>query len=256
MTTWVNGDTITPAFMNLAQGVYDSGTYVAAGVSLNGTLSVAGNSTLNGSLTVALPSMFDAITASSVGATSGVITSSLTVGTTLGVTGTSTMAAINASGTVAAAGALTVGTTLGVTGTATMAAINASGTVAASGAVTIGTTLTTTGFTKMNGGYSGGTPPAINTNASYTQLSTDSVIITNVAGTTTITLLNPATYPGRVLWIKTIQAQTVVSASANVKPPTTDVAGTAIIAGTDGGWAMLVSDGTNWVNMANSAISG
>lgn len=54
-------------------------------------------------------------------------TGAVTVGTTLGVTGTSTLAAVNASGTVAAAGAVTVGTTLGVTGTSTLAAVNASG---------------------------------------------------------------------------------------------------------------------------------
>ena len=49
--------------------------------------------------------------------------------------------------------------------------------------------------------------------------------------------------------IKTIQAQTVVSASSNVVPLVGGAAGTAILAATAGKWATLVSDGTNWVIM-------
>jgi len=64
-------------------------------------------------------------------------TGAVSVGTTLGVTGTSTLAAVNASGTLAAAGAVTVGTTLGVTGTSTLAA------------VTVGTTLGVTGTSTL-----------------------------------------------------------------------------------------------------------
>ena len=100
----------------------------------------SGNLTLKGAL----------ISGSSVvGAGANVaLAGALTVATTLGVTGTTTAAAINASGTVAAA-ALTVGTTLGVTGTSTLAAVNASGTVAAAGALTVGTTLGVTGTSTL-----------------------------------------------------------------------------------------------------------
>ncbi|WP_176479108.1 hypothetical protein [Mesorhizobium sp. WSM3860] len=49
--------------------------------------------------------------------------------------------------------------------------------------------------------------------------------------------------------IKTIQAQTVVSASSNVVPLAGGAAGTAILAATARKWATLVSDGTNWVIM-------
>jgi hypothetical protein len=73
------------------------------------------------------------------------IVGNATMGGTLGITGTTTAAAINASGLVAMAGAATVGTTLGVSGTSTMAAINASGLVAMAGAATVGTTLGVTG---------------------------------------------------------------------------------------------------------------
>lgn len=76
----------------------------------------------------------------------------VTVGTTLGVTGTSTLAAVNASGTVAAAGAVTVGTTLGVTGAATLSAAASVGTtLTVTGATSLGSTLAVTGDTTISG---------------------------------------------------------------------------------------------------------
>jgi hypothetical protein len=85
------------------------------------------------------------------------------------------------------------------------------------------------------------------TNSTYVVLDQDEYLIANRAGTITMTLPPPATWPGRVLNIKTIQAQAVVSASANVLPVDDSVAGTAILPASDGSWAQLVSDGTNWV---------
>jgi hypothetical protein len=85
------------------------------------------------------------------------------------------------------------------------------------------------------------------TNSTYDVLDQDEYLIANRAGTITMTLPPPATWPGRVLNIKTIQAQAVVSASANVQPIDDSVAGTAILPATDGSWAQLVSNGTNWV---------
>ncbi len=119
-----------------------------------------------------------AVNASGLVAAAGAVT----VGTTLGVTGTSTMAAINASGTVAAAGAVTVGTTLGVTGTSTMAAINASGTVAAAGAVTVGTTLGVTGTSTMAAINASGTVAAAGAVTVGTTL--------GVTGTSTMAAIN------------------------------------------------------------------
>ena len=74
-------------------------------------------------------------------------------------------------------------------------------------------------------------------------------IIANFAGTMTLTL-PPATPAGRRLNIRTIQAQLVNSASANVVPRGSLTAGTAILAATAGAWAELVSDGTAWQTMA------
>lgn len=88
--------------------------------------------------------------------------------------------------------------------------------------------------------------------ANYTMLVNDSSLIFNGAGSLTLTLLAAATYPGRWLHIKTIAAQTVVSASSNVVPLVGGSAGTAILAATAGKWAELQSDGTNWIVMAGN----
>jgi hypothetical protein len=77
-------------------------------------------------------------------------------------------------------------------------------------------------------------------------------LIVNQAGSTTVTLPSAATWNGREIMIKTIQAQTVVSASSNVVPRAGGAAGTAILAAAAGNWATLVSDGTNWQIMAGS----
>jgi hypothetical protein len=87
------------------------------------------------------------------------------------------------------------------------------------------------------------------TAATYTVLDQDMDIIADRAGTVTLTLPTASAWRGRSINVKTIQAQTVVSASSNVAPVTDSAAGTAILPATDGAWAQLVSDGTNWVIM-------
>jgi len=105
-----------------------------------------------------------------------------------------------------------------------------------------------------SGGISAATPKTIcGAGNTYTQLSSDYSLISNDASATcTITLLNPATFPGRILNIKTTQAQTVVSASANVIPRAGGAAAAPILAGAAGNWATLQSDGTNWILMAGT----
>jgi hypothetical protein len=94
--------------------------------------------------------------------------------------------------------------------------------------------------------------PATLTAATYTATESDTYLIANRAGTTTYTLLPAASYPGKTVWMRTIQAQTVVSASANVVPRAGGAAGTAILPATAGAWALLVSDGANWQMQASS----
>lgn len=82
------------------------------------------------------------------------------------------------------------------------------------------------------------------TGATYTVAATDTHVIANRAGTVTLTL--GTANAGRELTVRTIQAQTVVSASSNVVPCAGGAAGTAILAATAGKWATLVGDGSNW----------
>jgi hypothetical protein len=81
---------------------------------------------------------------------------------------------------------------------------------------------------------------------------TESFVIVNVAATTTLTL--PTATAGKMLIIKTIQAQAVNSASSNVIPVIGGAAGTAILTATDGQSAILVGNGTNWVIMLRSPL--
>jgi hypothetical protein len=181
----------------------------------------------------------------SVGAaqTTGTITFGGTAGTGVMTFGQSTAAQTINFGTGA--------TTTGVT-----KAINI-GTAGASGSITtinIGSaTAGATGITNINSqettvnGFSATAPITINA-ATYTQLITDySLIVTTTAPT--ITLLAAASYAGKVLFIKNITATAVISASSNVVPLGSATAGTAILAATVGKFAMLQSDGTNWVTM-------
>lgn len=92
--------------------------------------------------------------------------------------------------------------------------------------------------------------PITVTTSTYSVVATNSWVIVNYnVGTCTLTLPNPTTLSGRVITIKTVQAQQVVSASANVVPINGTAAGTAILAATAGKFATLVSNGTNWVIM-------
>jgi hypothetical protein len=131
------------------------------------------------------------------------------------------------------------------------------GTAGVSGSITnivIGSSVAgSTGTTTINSlntiveGLSAFAPKTVNA-ATYTQLIEDySLIVTTTAPT--ITLLAAATYPGKILLIKNITATAVISASANVIPLASATAGTAILAATAGRFAMLQSDGTNWVVM-------
>ena len=94
-----------------------------------------------------------------------------------------------------------------------------------------------------------GVAPVTITFATYTLVSTDVNLIANRAGTITLTLPVASANSGRTILIKTIQNQSVVSASSNVVPLAGGAAGTAILAATAGKYAQLISDGTNWIIM-------
>jgi hypothetical protein len=125
-----------------------------------------------------------------------------------------------------------------------------------SGAITAGTSTTDLGVSGAigAGAWFAAKTPTTTTNTSYSVATTDHAVIFNCTGTATITMLSAATYPGRMLYFKTITANAVNSGSSDVVPVTSDAAGTAILAATDGKWAILQSDGTNWIIMATGDV--
>lgn len=90
-----------------------------------------------------------------------------------------------------------------------------------------------------------------NANATYSVLATDYTVIQTTAGST-YTLPDPTTSTGRKLHIVTQFAGAVISASSNVVPIAGGAAGTAILAATAGKFALLQSNGTNWVIVASN----
>jgi hypothetical protein len=101
------------------------------------------------------------------------------------------------------------------------------------------------------------TTPVVNTvtapvtkTANFTVADGEAWLINNKSGSTcTVTLPAAASWIGRQLIFKNMQAQTLVSASSNVVPIDSTTAGTAILLGVVGNWATMVSDGTNWIIM-------
>jgi hypothetical protein len=126
-----------------------------------------------------------------------------------------------------------------VTGAVTAASVSATGAVA-------GSSVAATG--KVSGTQLALNAPVIKT-ASFSLADTENFIVCNGTGTITVTFPTASANTGRVVWIKTIAAQAVVSASSNVKPVGSNTAGTAILAAAAGDSSMLVCDGTNWVVM-------
>ena len=110
-----------------------------------------------------------------------------------------------------------------------------------SGVAVFGTAPTITGLRRA--------APVTKT-ADFTLADAEDYIINNKpAAACVVTLPAPSSQSGRVVVMKTIQAQAINSASSNVVPLAGGAAGTAIVSGTAGNWAELVSDGSNWIIM-------
>lgn len=83
------------------------------------------------------------------------------------------------------------------------------------------------------------------TTATYSVTGQEKYIICNFAGVVTLTF--PAQLsPMNPINVKTITANAVNSASANMVPNAGGAAGTAIVTGTAGNWADIVFNGTNY----------
>jgi hypothetical protein len=108
--------------------------------------------------------------------------------------------------------------------------------------------VTPTNTLEVSGSFSIGPPVTKTTN--FTLAATENIIIIG-AGTGTVVVTLPAanTCAGRQLYVKTIATRALNSASANVAPIGSATVGTGILTATVGKWAILVSNGTNWVIM-------
>jgi hypothetical protein len=112
-----------------------------------------------------------------------------------------------------------------------------------SAALSVGATYTP--FLSVPGPLSLATPVTVTT-ATYLMGALDSTLIFNTAVASTITLLPPSSWPGRLLFAKNVAAFAVASATSNVVPINSTTPGTAFLAGTAGTFAMFQSDGANW----------
>ena len=148
-----------------------------------------------------------------------------------------------------------------VTSLSVVSANGLAGTVATA-TTTPAITLTTsiTGLLKGNGtaisaavvntDYVGISAPVTKT-ADFTVVDGETYLINNKTGSTcTATLPAASSWSGRSLTFTNYQSQTLVSASSNVVPRAGGVAATAILAATAGVWTTLVSNGTNWLEVA------
>lgn len=91
------------------------------------------------------------------------------------------------------------------------------------------------------------------TAATYTVPVTDTYVIFNSASAVSVTLPAAASFVGRTLSFKTINTGAVTSAASNVVAlATSTAAATLFSANTAGKWTTLVSNGTNWVIMAQN----
>lgn len=117
------------------------------------------------------------------------------------------------------------------------------------GSVGIGTTTNFSTLT-VNGSFASKSPSTVSA-ATYTVAATDGSLRFTTTNCT-VTLPAAASYPGRILYLNTITANSVISASSNVIPLGSNTAGTAILAATLGKFAMIQSDGTSWITMMSN----
>jgi len=159
---------------------------ITGGLTIPGTLSVTGASTLTGA--VGMGSTLN-VTGLSTLASLGV-TGAATVGTTLGVTGLSTLASLAVTGastldSLAVTNAATIGTTLGVTGLSTLASLSVTGastlaSASITGAATVGTTLGVTGATTLGDLAANGNTTLGNQNTDTLTLNSNSITVPNM----------------------------------------------------------------------------
>lgn len=167
------------------------------------------------------------------------------------------------------------GSVTSVSGAGTVSGLSLLGTVTTSGSITLTGTLSVvpSNFSSQTANTvlaapdgSSGTPtfraltqndipkstPATKT-ADFTVAATEQYLVVNKTGSScVVTLPSASTNAGRMLYFINRQDQAVVSNSSNVVPREGGSAITSILPAVAGNWSMLVSDGTNWLMIANS----
>lgn len=99
-------------------------------------------------------------------------------------------------------------------------------------------------------GYLAAAKPTTVGVATYTVGAADYSLSCYTPSDCTITLPDPASYPGRVLKIRNTNSYAINSASANIGPIGGGAPTTAILPATVGKWCELQSDGSVWLTMA------
>lgn len=193
------------------------------------------------------------INASAAGDTATLWNTTLTTGS-ISIGGAVTTGTLNLLSGAAFNGTINIGTGAGTVnktiniGTASTAGTTTIAIGSSAGATNAITLNGPTTITQLITGASGVTTPI--TGTTYTATANDTNLVFNGTATCTVTL--PTATAGKIMFMKTIAAFTVVSASSNVLPRTSGTAGTAILSAAAGSWAMLVGNGTNWVIMAGA----
>lgn len=118
-----------------------------------------------------------------------------------------------------------------------------------SGNVGIGTAANLSTLT-VNGSFAPKAPSTVNA-ANYSVAATDYSLRFTTTNCT-VTLPTASSFPGRILVLNTITANSVTSNASNVIPLGSNTAGTAILAATAGKFTMIQSDGTNWITLLSN----
>jgi hypothetical protein len=192
-----------------------------------------------------------------------VVTGGVGVGGAMNVTGTVGLAGItsvtnNTTSTTTGTGALVVTGGVGIGGTMTVGGVTkltsgtastttGTGALVVTGGVGVGGAAYVGGNVVTSGNYAA-KAPVTNATTTYTQLATDNSIIFNSASAVTVTLLTPSTVPGQILYVKSTAAGVVSSSASNVVALGGGAAQAQILSAA-GKFAMLQSDGTNWIVM-------
>ena len=208
---------------------------------------------LSGNLSASTGTYSSTLSAGATTLASASITGAATVGTTLGVTGATTL-----SGTSAHGGAATFSSTVNVTGATTLTSLTTTGAATFSSTVTIptgaaaGKVLTSNATGVASWSNAGGTVTSTSSSTTYSTSNVTYIIFTGSTASQTITLPDAADAGnGREYTIKNVASVSVtISAGGScyiISDNSTTTATSAVLGiEPSNNWMKLISDGTSW----------